>query len=193
MDKELYQITSEEYYEPQFEHEKIIEDYKKKEFINILQTGKPIVRRSLGNRILELAGFVTGVPYSSFDKCKLKDKKFDSQLKFYLTKLNIRFPDTYYHVKSTIPNCLTMINSEAFLKVLKKFLKEYEVTQFGNITYTIYFDRKHISWGLLDEAVKYTYPKNYIYYKNGATKLDFHYSDINKIHETPHNLFNPYK
>jgi hypothetical protein len=194
MEKELFEITSEEYYEPQFESEKIIEDYKKKEFINVLQTGKLLIRRGLGDRLFELSGFVSNFPFSSLAKNNLKDSKseFDSVLTFWMhsskAKKHIYRSSLY---KRTYPTNFQIITSDVFQKVLNYFLGKNKVTNLTT-TWTVYFNKQNVSWGLLDEAIKKTYPNNYKNI-NGSISLYFKPQEINKIHETPHNFFNPFK
>lgn len=193
MEKELFEITSEEYYEPQFESEKIVEDYKKKEFIKILQTGKPILRRGLGDRLFELSGFVCRFPYSTFTRNYLKDSKseFDSVLTFWLHSTKTKKYKYHNNNKSTLPTNYQILWNNNFLKVLNVFLGEHKITHV-KATVNVYFNKQNVSWGLLDEAAKKTYPNNYKNI-NGAVSLYFSQEEINKIHETPHNFFNPFK
>ena len=85
------------------------------------------------------------------------------------------------------------IIDNTFLKVLDLFIGDCILNTNG-INYKLFFNKKNVSWGVLDEALKHAYPNHYIPDKNGFIFLNVkRRKDINKIHETPHNFFNPYK
>lgn len=173
--------------------EKIKEEYNKKQFLTTLQNGKPFIRRGLLKRLLTLSGFVHDRYYSytyklkdsKFDYYKLKDCKFDYSIWLY----KYSFVNTP-NIKSFLS---TILSGKVFKDVCNIFLGENEVQlDLHHNYYIINCNKDNISWGMLDEALEHAYP-NLCTRKNGFVYLKpLNRKEINKIHETPHNFFNPY-
>jgi hypothetical protein len=160
---------------------KVEEEYKKKEFLATLQKGNTVIRRGLLIRLLNLSGHVDKCPWSTTNK--IKNDKFDSVI-----IINKHY-HSYYHLCNTLP----ILIDNTFLKVLDLFIGDCILNTNG-INYKLFFNKKNVSWGVLDEALKHAYPNHYTPDKNGFIFLNVkRRKDINKIHETPHNFFNPYK
>lgn len=166
--------------------EKIKEEYNKKQFLTTLKIGRPFLRRGLLKRILALSGFVNSRYYSY--TYKSKDPKFDYSMWLYKYSF-----EGEPNLRSIL---LNILNSKVFKDVCNIFLGENEIQLEKHHNYFIInCNKDNISWGMLDEALEYTYP-NFCKRKNGFTYLDvlrINRKEINKIHETPHNFFKPYK
>ena len=191
MEKELSEISAEEFYEPMvqpdlnelvfhkipFDSEKIKDNYQKKMFIKTLTSGKNTTRKGLGKRLLNLAGFYINLPDTALRKCVKGE--FDGSIQFI-----IRPPPNMYYVAKTKhkPVDFYLLNPK-FKKICDIFLKNYYVELVTDELAYVIFERKYINWGILDQALAVTLPRNIQKDKNGFVYVAASWSKLNSLHE----------
>lgn len=136
------------------------DDYKKKQFIHALKTGKVPLRSGLGSRLYLLAGFNKSRPYCTLENCNPPLSENPDGIFF--TKRLCYNKNVY-----TIPNIVNNLCSKEMLDTFEKYLKNYTIVNHWAYIF-VYFDPKNMpSWAVLDEDLKNKYPSNFKFDKRG--------------------------
>jgi hypothetical protein len=193
MEKELSEISAEEFYEPMvqpdlnelvlhklpFDQEKIKDTYQKKVFIRTLTSGKTTLRKGLGHRLLNLAGFYVKAPDTCLTKCSKGE--YDGMLQFVIRLTKHDYNLSMY--RKLPKNIEFYLLHHKFKKVCDIFLQNYYIEFVSDAVAYIFFQRKNINWGMLDQALAITLPKNHRKDKNGFVYISASWSKINSLHE----------
>jgi hypothetical protein len=137
-------------------------EYKKKQFIHAIKTGKIPTRSGLGTRLYLLAGYTKNRPYCTLENCE--PPLLEHPKKEHFTKRLCYSKHVYSMENGEIEKHL---HSKDMINVFDKYLKNYEIVRHWAYVF-VYFDPKNSpSWAILDEDLKNKYPNNYIVDKRG--------------------------
>ena len=141
----------------------ITEEYKKKQFLNAIKTGRIAKRVGLGTRIFLLAGIDKKIPFSSRDKNPHKIK----------TELTHRLCYRRNTWQTSSHDIYDKLYSDKMKETLNKYMGDVVIESNWAFMF-VYYNPDNVScWSVLDHDLKMMYPSKtridkktgYVYYK----------------------------